>query len=414
MSTLLLKAEKAKVASQKLSISTSEEKNNALLSIANQLLEETDYILSENNKDIKSGNKNGTSQAILDRLLLSKERIEDISNGLKLVINLPDPIGEIIGTFERDNGLKISKERVPLGVIGMIYEARPNVTIDSAGLALKTGNAIVLRGSSSALNSNRALINVIHNALKKTTISPDNVQLIDDARREVVDEMLKLNKFIDVIIPRGSAKFINFVVNNASVPVLETGAGNCHVYIDSEADFEMAKQITINSKTHRPSVCNAAESLLIDSKWSDNNIINLIKALQDKNVEIRGCEKVINLLPDTKKATSVDWGTEFLDYIMAVKIVDNVEEAINHINTYGTKHTEVIVTNNNDTAKIFTRLVDAAAVNHNASSRFTDGFEYGFGAEIGISTQKLHARGPMGLPALTSYKYIVYGNGQIK
>lgn len=414
MSDLLLKAKNAKAASQALGIMSTEDKNNALILIAKQLIEEMDYILKENNEDINEGKKNGTSQALLDRLLLTKERIEDISGGLKLLVDLPDPVGEVIETFNRPNGLTVTKERVPLGVIGMIYEARPNVTVDSAGLALKTGNSIVLRGSSSALRSNKAIVDVIHNALKKTSISTDVVQLIEDTDRGVVDEMLKLNQYLDVVIPRGGAKFIQYVVNNASVPVLETGAGNCHVFIDNDAEVEMAKQITINSKTHRPSVCNAAETLLVGSKWAEKNLPDLIKALNNKNVEIRGCEKTLALVPDVNKANNEDWETEFLDNIMAVKIVDGVDEAINHINQYGTKHTEVIVTDNQDIARRFIKLVDAAAVNHNASSRFTDGFEYGFGAEIGISTQKLHARGPMGLPALTSYKYIVYGNGQIR
>lgn len=414
MSNLLTKLKKTKLASYKLSNVNTEVKNAALILIANELIEKSNYLILENEKDLKAGESSGLSDALLDRLLLTEERIKDMAMGLKLVAQLRDPIGEVLESWDRPNGLKMTKISVPLGVIGMIYEARPNVTVDAAGLALKTGNAVVLRGSSSAINSNKAIVEVIQGALKQTEIPADSVHLIEDTNHEAVEELLKMNQYLDVLIPRGGKKLIQYVVKNASVPVLETGAGNCHVYIDKDADLEMAVNITINSKTHRPSVCNAAETLLVQKDWAKSHLPLLIKELENKNVECRGCEETLTIIPHIEKATDEDWEIEYLDYILAIKIVEDFNEAINHINKYGTKHSEVIVTNNTETAQAFLQLVDAAAVYHNASSRFTDGFEFGFGAEIGISTQKLHARGPMGLPALTSYKYIVYGNGQIR
>lgn len=414
MSELYIKAEKAKKASQTLGIQSTDMKNKALHMVAEQLLQQTDNLLTENAKDIAKGKEAGISQALLDRLLLTEKRINEMAEGLKQIIELPDPVGEMIESWERPNGLTIQKVRVPLGLIGMIYEARPNVTIDAAGLALKTGNAIILRGSASAIHSNKALVKVIQDALAQTEISVDAVQLIEDPNRHTVEAMLKLNEYLDVVIPRGGASFIQYVVKNATVPVLETGAGNCHVYVDCQADVEMAKQITVNAKTQRPSVCNAAETLLVHHKWAVNHLPELLKALNEKQVECRGCERTLSIVPHIKKATEQDWETEYLDYVLAVKIVDDLDEAIQHINHYGTKHSEVIVSNNRENAEKFMQRVDAAVVYHNASSRFTDGYEFGFGAEIGISTQKLHARGPMGLPALTSYKYIIYGNGQIR
>lgn len=414
MANLLTKLKKAKLASYKLSNITTDVKNAALILIANELIEKSNYLIAENEKDLKAGETSGLSDALLDRLLLSEGRINDMAAGLKLVAELRDPIGEVLESWDRPNGLKMTKISVPLGVIGMIYEARPNVTVDAAGLALKTGNAVVLRGSSSAINSNKAIVEVIQGALSQTEIPADSVQLIEDTNHEAVEELLKMNEYLDVLIPRGGKNLIQYVVKNASVPVLETGAGNCHVYIDQDADLEMAVNITINSKTDRPSVCNAAETLLVQKDWAKSHLPLLINELENNNVECRGCEETLTIIPHIKKATDEDWEIEYLDYILAIKIVEDFNEAINHINKYGTKHSEVIVTNNTETAQAFLQLVDAAAVYHNASSRFTDGFEFGFGAEIGISTQKLHARGPMGLPALTSYKYIVYGNGQIR
>ena len=414
MSEVVLKAQKAKESSRILAALSTETKNNALLTIANFLVKNNRFLIEENKKDIMSGEKNGLNKSLLDRLMLNEKRIADMADGLQAVVALPDPVGNLLDSWERPNGLKINKVSVPLGVIGMIYEARPNVTVDAAGLAIKTGNSVVLRGSSSAVNSNIAIVKVIKDALMQTEVSADSVQLIEDTNRETALQMLKLNQYLDVLIPRGGSQLIQYVVNNASVPVLETGAGNCHVYIDKDADLNMAIQITINSKTQRPSVCNAAETLLVDKEWANSNLAKLIKELEDKNVECRGCENTLQLVPHIVKANKKDWETEYLDYIMAVKIVEDVEEAINHINKYGTKHSEVIVSETLGNVDRFLKSVDAAAVYHNASSRFTDGFEYGFGAEIGISTQKLHARGPMGLPALTSYKYIIYGKGQIR
>ncbi|TCS84217.1 glutamate-5-semialdehyde dehydrogenase [Tepidibacillus fermentans] len=414
MDELVIKGQKAKIAAQDLAIIPTEKKNEALRLIANELMDKRSFIIQENEKDLNNGRFSGLSQSILDRLMLNEKRIEEMVKSLQILIDLDDPIGEIIESWERPNGLRIKKVRVPLGVIGMIYEARPNVTVDAASLAIKTGNAILLRGSSSAIHSNKAIIQVIHDALRKTVIPPFSVQLIEEKGHEITDRMLRLHGYIDVLIPRGSAKFIQYVVENSSLPVIETGAGNCHVYIDQDANYEMAKQIIINAKTQRPSVCNAAETLLVHRDFARNHLPELITSLEELNVECRGCTQTISMLPHLTQATEEDWATEYLDLILAVKVVENVDEAIEHINRYGTKHSEVIVTNNRNDAKKFMESVDAAVVYHNASSRFTDGFEFGFGAEIGISTQKLHARGPMGLKALTSYKYMVLGNGQIR
>ncbi len=408
------KAQRAKIASLPLSLLSAEEKNEALASIAALLAEKSDTILIANEQDVQKGKKFGMSQAILDRLSLSAKRVADMVAGVRQVVGLEDPVGEVLSHAVRPNGLVIDKIRVPLGVIGMIYEARPNVTVDSVSLALKTGNAIILRGSSSALASNKALVAVIHEALTKTKVSVDAVQLIESVDHHAVMQMMKLNQYLDVLIPRGGADLIRNVLENSTVPVLETGVGNCHVFIDESADPAMAIPLTVNAKTHRPAVCNAAETLLIHKDWGKDNILAVLKALRDQGVELRVCSGLHELRPDLLLATEEDWGTEFLALVMAVKLVDNVDEAIRHINCYGTKHTEAIVTQNQQNAVRFMCMVDAAAVNYNASTRFTDGFEYGFGAEIGISTQKLHARGPMGLPELTSYKYLVYGNGQIR
>ncbi|PWA13268.1 glutamate-5-semialdehyde dehydrogenase [Pueribacillus theae] len=411
---LIEKAKKAKKASAILSATTTEEKNAALNTIADELINHKDFILSKNELDIQNGKETGLSSALIDRLTLTEKRINDIAEGLNQVAKLKDPVGEKIESWERPNGLQITSVRVPLGVVGMIYEARPNVTVDAAGLCLKTGNAVILRGSSSAIESNKALVTIIHQALEKTALPADAVQLIEDTSREAASAMFKLNDYLDVLIPRGGAGLIKTVVNNSTVPVLETGAGNCHVYIDESAEKQMAIDIAVNAKTQRPSVCNAIETLLIHKRWADAHLGDVVKDLQTNGVACLGDDYVVQHATDVKKATEEDWATEFLDNTIAIKVVNDVEEAIEHINDYGTKHSEAIVSENEGNVKRFFQAVDAAALYHNASTRFTDGFEFGFGAEIGISTQKLHARGPMGLKALTTNKYVIEGTGQIR
>lgn len=414
MSELIQKAKKASELAAELAVRTTEEKNKALGLIAEGLLQETEYILTENEKDVAAGRENGMTESLVDRLKLTKERIVDMADGLKQVIELQDPVGEVLEAWDRPNGLQIEKVRVPLGVIGMIYEARPNVTVDASGLCLKTGNAVLLRGSSTAIHSNKAIVSVIHRALEKSPLPVETVQLLEDTSRETASEMFKLNEYLDVLIPRGGANLIQTVVKNASVPVLETGEGNCHVYIDESANTEMAISIAVNAKTQRPSVCNSAETILVHEAWASKNLEALIAALKEKDVEIHANEKALEMDSSLILATEEDWDTEYLDLTVALRVVSNVDEAISHIQTYGTKHSEAIISEDKETVQKFFKYVDAAAVYHNASTRFTDGFEFGFGAEIGISTQKLHARGPMGLPALTSTKYIIHGTGQIK
>lgn len=414
MSELIVKGQRAKEASYELMNASTTEKNNALLKMAEKLLDNAEYILSENKKDLDKAEAKGTSKAMLDRLALSQKRIEDMADGLRQVVGLADPIGEVISMWKRPNGLQIGKQRVPLGVIGIIYEARPNVTCDAAGLCLKTGNAVILRGGSEAINSNMAIVKALSEGIKESGLPEYSIQLIEDTNREVATEMMRLNEFIDVLIPRGGAGLIQAVVKNATVPVIETGTGNCHVYVDNKADLEMAKNIVLNAKTSRPSVCNAEEKLLVNEEVANEFIPMIITALREKNVKIIGDEKVRTIINDVEKATEEDWGKEYLDYIIGVKIVKNVDEAISHINKYGTGHSEAIITDSYENSQKFLQRVDAAAVYVNASTRFTDGCEFGFGAEIGISTQKLHARGPMGLNELTTTKYIIYGNGQIR
>ncbi|WP_394578212.1 glutamate-5-semialdehyde dehydrogenase [Cytobacillus firmus] len=407
---LIHKGQKAKKAAEELAKKTTQQKNRALELISGQLMQEKNFILTENDKDLDEGRKNGMSDALLDRLRLNEARLEDMADALLQLARLEDPVGEIISDWERPNGLEITQVRVPLGVVGMIYEARPNVTVDASSLCLKTGNAVMLRGSSTAIHSNKAIVKVIHQALGMSALPPDAVQLIEDTSRETASAMFKLNDYLDVLIPRGGAKLIKAVVEHSTVPVLETGAGNCHVYIDEDADKEMAINIAINAKTQRPSVCNACETIIVHREWDGLN--DLVLALKEKEVIIHRDEGVCGekIIP----AVEEDWATEYLGLEVALKVAKSVDEAIIHINRYGTKHSEAIVSANPDNVEKFLSEVDAAAVYHNASTRFTDGFEFGFGAEIGISTQKLHARGPMGLPALTSTKYIVKGNGQIK
>ncbi|WP_087973429.1 glutamate-5-semialdehyde dehydrogenase [Oceanobacillus rekensis] len=414
MGEVFEKGKHAKVASYLMTGATTEEKNAALHLIAEQLIIDKESILHENKKDIEAGKTKGLSQSVLDRIMLSEDRIEGIAEAIGQVTELKDPIGEILETIEKENGLHIQKKRVPIGVVGMIYEARPNVTVDAAALTLKTGNAVILRGSSSARNSNIALVSSIHRALAKSDLPVHAVQLIEDTSRDTAKELFRLNDYLDVLIPRGGKNLIETVVREATVPVIETGAGNCHVYIDETAEQEMAQQIVLNAKLQRPSVCNAIESILIHSKWFEKHGKGLLESLQKSGVEIYGDQQARVADPDIKEAMEEDWQKEYLDLTASVKIIDDVGEAIQHINKYGTRHSEAIITENVKNAEMFLQHVDAAAVYHNASTRFTDGFEFGYGAEIGISTQKLHARGPMGLQALTSSKFFIKGNGQTR
>lgn len=414
MSELIKKGQKAKEASYELMNAGTVIKNKALELMAEKLLAYKDEIIKENKKDLERAMNKGTSKAMLDRLSLDKKRIEGMANGLRKVAALADPIGEVTGMWNRPNGLQIGKQRVPLGVIGIIYEARPNVTSDAAGLCLKSGNVVILRGGSEAINSNIAVVKALSEGIKEAGLPAECVQLVEDTSREVASEMMRLNDYIDVLIPRGGAGLIQSVVQNSTVPVIQTGTGNCHVYVDSEADLEMAKNIVINAKTSRPAVCNAEEKLLVHTNVAEEFLPIIVKALREKNVEIRGDERTMKIVNGINAATEDDWGKEYTDYIISIKVVDSLEEAIKHINKYGTGHSEAIVTKNYDNSRIFLQRVDAAAVYVNASTRFTDGEEFGFGAEIGISTQKLHARGPMGLNELTSNKYVILGNGQVR
>ncbi|GKU79489.1 glutamate-5-semialdehyde dehydrogenase [Paenibacillus sp. L3-i20] len=393
---------------------TTQEKNDALIAMADALIARQEELIAANAEDLLRGESQGTSPSLLDRLALNSERIAGIADGLRQIVDLPDPVGGLLESFERPNGMKVEKIRVPLGVIGMIYEARPNVTVDAAGLCLKTSNTVVLRGGSAAISSNRKIVEILKDALTSTKLPSDAIQLIEDSDRASVGEMLKLNGLLDVVIPRGGAALIRNVIENATVPVIETGAGICHVYIDDSAELEMAISIAFNGKVQRPSVCNSIETLLIHEAVAKTSIQKIAQSFIDANVELRGCERTLSLLPGIKLASDDDYSTEYNDYILNVKIVDNIDEALHHIRKHGTKHSECIVTETEENASKFLQEVDAAAVYHNVSTRFTDGFEFGFGAEIGISTQKLHARGPMGLPALTSTKYRIFGTGQIR
>lgn len=414
MSEVREKASKAKSVVTKLNQLTTEQKNAALRVMADALIAASDAIITANAEDLDRGREQGTPESMLDRLALNKERIAGIAEGLRQIAELPDPVGEVLETFTRPNGLHIEKLRVPIGLIGIIYEARPNVTVDAAGLCLKTGNAVLLRGGSSALSSNRKIVEVLHQALTTTAMPPDALQLVEDADRASVDEMLKLNGLLDVIIPRGGASLIRTVVANATVPVIETGAGICHTYVDESADEDMATDIALNAKVQRPSVCNSMETLLLHANYAEKHLASLAERFREANVVLKGCETVRRLVPTALEATEEDYATEYNDYILNIRVVKNLDEALQHIAHYGTKHSECIVTRDTAHAERFMHEVDAAAVYHNASTRFTDGFEFGYGAEIGISTQKLHARGPMGLPALTSSKYRITGNGQIR
>lgn len=414
MSSLISLGKKAKEASYILGNLSSKDKNDALYAMADFLIENSKLIIEANKKDLETSRIKGTSESMLDRLALNEARIEGMANGLRQVAALEDPVGEVLGMWTRPNGLQIGKKRVPMGVIGIIYEARPNVTSDAAGLCFKSGNAVILRGGSEAINSNKAIAEALREGLKSVGLVEDAVQLVEDTSREVATEMMKLNDYIDVLIPRGGAGLIKAVVNNATVPVIETGTGNCHIYVDEDCDFEMAKNIIINAKTSRPSVCNAAEKLLINEKIAGKFMPIIFEALRENNVEIRGDESLKALDDSVILASEEEWYNEYLDYTIGVKIIKDIDEAINHINKFGSGHSEAIVTKSYEASQTFLQKVNAAAVYVNASTRFTDGEEFGFGAEIGISTQKLHARGPMGLKELTTIKYIIFGNGQIR
>ena len=414
MTNLQEMGKKAVAAKYVLQRAVTEEKNAALLKAAEYLCKEQEAILAANAQDLENGEKNGMHPGMLDRLRLTPERIAAMAEGLQQIAELPDCIGEVMEEFDRPNGLHIEKRRVPMGVIGIIYESRPNVTADAFGLCFKTGNAVILKGGSDAIHSNIAIVKVLRGALKDSGIVEDALQLIEDTDRAVTAEFMKLNAYVDVLIPRGGAGLIRSVVENSTIPVIETGTGNCHVYVDKDADLDMAVQIIFNAKTQRIGVCNACESLVVHKDVIDAFLPRLAESLSPKNVELRGDEAVCQVLETCIPATEEDYGTEYLDYILSLKTVDSVEEAIAHINKYNTKHSECIVTQNQEAADKFLNEVDAACVYVNASTRFTDGFEFGFGAEIGISTQKLHARGPMGLKELTSYKYAIRGNGQIR
>lgn len=404
----------AKEAARVLSVA-GEKKNTALKKIAAALLENSESIRTENDKDIQNGKAAGLTQSLLDRLRLTPERVEGMANGVSEVASLPDPIGTVLSGSTLKNGLEVTKVRVPLGVIGIIFEARPNVTADAAALCLKSGNAVILRGGKEAINSNRRIAQVMRDAVREAGLPEDCIQLVQDTTRQSSVEMMGLTDYLDVLIPRGGAGLIKAVVENAHVPVIETGVGNCHVYVDKSADLEMAANIIYNAKTSRPSVCNAIETILVHKDIAEKALPKIKARLDEKQVELRGCERTLKILPDSVvPATEDDWYKEYLDFILAVKVVDSMDEAIDHIAKYSSGHSECIVTSDYRAAREFTARVDSAAVYVNSSTRFTDGGEFGLGAEIGISTQKLHARGPMGLNELTSMKYIIKGDGQIR
>jgi len=406
--------ENAQQAARKLAVINSKTKDEALKKMAQALLQKSGEILEANQIDMENGKKNGLSQTKLDRLLLTEERLEDMADGLNTLAALPDSVGEIDSMWKRPNGLEIGRINVPIGVIGIIYEARPNVTVDAAGLCLKTGNAAILRGGSEAFNSNQTLTWIIAHAAETAGIPEGAIQLVETTEREAVDVMLGMNKYLDVLIPRGGAGLIQHVVNNATVPVIETGVGNCHTYVDKDADLEKALNIAVNAKVQRPGVCNAMETLLVHREVAEQFLPQLAQRMEQNGVEVRGCDETRKIIPGINLAKEEDWASEYLDLILAVKVVDNFQEAIEHIHAYGTKHSEAIITENYTSARQFQKIIDAAVVYVNASTRFTDGFKFGFGAEIGISTQKLHARGPMGPEQLTTYKYLVFGNGEVR
>ena len=415
MNEMLLQLGKnAKEAENTLRTISTNQKNRVLAAVADHLVESSEKLLEANAVDVSNGKKNNMPEGLIDRLLLTSDRIEGMAEGLRQLVALEDPTGEITGMKKRPNGLLIGQKRVPLGVIGIIYEARPNVTADAFGLCFKTGNVVILKGGSDAIHSNEAIVECIRETLVSEGVTPDAIQLIQDTSRETAAEFMKMNEYVDVLIPRGGRGLIKAVVNQSTIPVIETGTGNCHIYVDKTADLQMAADIIMNAKTQRVGVCNACESLLVHESVKDALLPVLAERLKTKNVEMRADQEAMDLMPGAVPATEEDWGTEYLDYILSIKVVYSVDEAIAHINRYNTGHSEAIITNDYTNAQKFLDEVDAAAVYVNASTRFTDGFEFGYGAEIGISTQKLHARGPMGLLALTTTKYIIYGNGQVR
>lgn len=405
---------RAKSASTEAAKLGTKEKNRGLLSVADELIVQQEMILAENEKDLAAAREKGIKQSLIDRLALSEKRIADMAEGLRQIAALDDPVGEVLYMKTRPNGLRIGQKRVPLGVVGIIYESRPNVTADAFGLCFKTGNAVILRGGSDAIHSNQAIVHAIKAGLRKERLCQDLVVLVEDTSRSVVTEMMKMHGSIDVLIPRGGAGLIANVVENSTVPVIETGTGNCHIYVDENADVRMAAEIIENAKTQRLGVCNACESLVIHCAAAETALPQIVQKLKNHDVEIRGDERACAICSEIVPASEEDWGTEYLDAVISVKIVDSIDQAIAHINKYNTGHSESIITRDYNHALKFQDEVDAAAVYVNASTRFTDGFEFGFGAEIGISTQKLHARGPMGLEALTTTKYVIFGNGQIR
>ena len=411
---LLEICQRAKTAERELGRIKTTQKNEALCKIAQDLCMHTEKILKENEKDLEQAKAKNMPSGLIDRLCLTKDRIVQMAEGLKQIAGLDDPIGEVLGMKQRPNGLMIGQKRVPLGVVGIIYESRPNVTADAFGLCFKTSNVVILKGGSDAIHSNVAIVHTIQNSLQDMGLNPDYIQIIEDTDRETTAKFMKMNAYVDVLIPRGGAGLIRSVVENATIPVIETGTGNCHIYVDESADLDMAVNIILNAKTQRVGVCNACESLLIHEKVADAIMPVLAKKLQEKQVTMVADENLASKADGIGAATEEDWGKEYLDYKISMKTVSNVDEAIAHINKYNTGHSESIITKNYENAMKFLDEVDAAAVYVNASTRFTDGFEFGFGAEIGISTQKLHARGPMGLQALTTTKYIIFGNGQVR
>ena len=414
MDSIELIGKRAKAASKKTAVLTTVERNNALRSVGDALIKHSDEIIEANKIDIENARANGMKPALLDRLSLNEERIKGMVEGLLQVADLEDPIGEITHMKKRPNGLMIGYQKVPLGVVAIIYESRPNVTVDAFSLTFKSGNAVILRGGSDCINSNIMLVDIIRDSLKSMGLDEDSIILITDTDRKYVNELMKLNEYVDVIIPRGGAGLIKNVVNNSTVPVIETGTGNCHVYVDESADLDMAVNIVYNAKTQRIGVCNACESLVVHRTIAEKFIPMVVDKLKEKNVEVRGDSFSMDIDRRIVPATEEDWGTEYLDYIISLKTVENIDEAIEHINRYNTGHSEAIVTKDYNNSRKFTQQIDAAAVYVNASTRFTDGFEFGFGAEIGISTQKIHARGPMGLDALTTGKYVILGDGQVR
>jgi glutamate-5-semialdehyde dehydrogenase len=405
---------KAKVASTQLAQASAEQKNKALRNMADQLEKHCTEILQANKKDVKAARAKGVKEALIDRLILDKRRVESMANNLRGLTNLSDPVNEIVKTWTRPNGLIIGQLRVPLGVIGIIYESRPDVTSEASGLCVKSGNAIILRGGSDAINSNIAIGNALRTALEDTGLTKDIIQVVPVTERKYAEQLMKMREYIDVLIPRGGANLIKTVVEKATVPVIETGTGNCHIYVEEDADLKRAVDIIINAKCQRPGTCNAEEKLLVHKKVAKQFLPSIVDALVKNGVEVRGCKKTVKIVPNVKPATEEDWGTEYLDLIIGIKVVEDLDDAISHINKYGTKHSESILTADFNKALKFIREIDAAAVYWNASTRFTDGNQFGLGAEIGISTQKLHARGPMSIQQLTTTKFFILGRGHIR